>query len=215
MPKNRQKRRVGVGLGKHCHDPHLGDPLCCDLRFDTLFSGQVVALVASSLLASVKHGVHLLKPPAWKSVLAAVMVGVVLGIINLLPAGLPLASAKPSLKAFVFALNPGIFEEVAFRLFLYALSIYLLGGQITTKKERIWVYVLLVVPHALVHVPDQCFIDGRLRIDLGVLIINPAYHVLVFGLPFALLTLKRDLTSAMIAHGLVDFIRFVVLGLPW
>ncbi|KHL97347.1 hypothetical protein QW71_02105 [Paenibacillus sp. IHB B 3415] len=31
---------------------------------------------------------------------------------------------------------------------------------------------------------------------------------LLFGLPFAYLQWKRDVTSAMIAHGVVDFIRF-------
>lgn len=77
-----------------------------------------------------------------------------------------------SFKALLFALNPGIFEEVAFRLFLYAFSIYLLGGQISTKGEQIWVYVLLVIPHVLLHTPDQYFVDGRLMIDLGVLLIN-------------------------------------------
>jgi hypothetical protein len=31
---------------------------------------------------------------------------------------------------------------------------------------------------------------------------------LLFGLHFAYLQWKRDVTSAMIAHGVVDFIRF-------
>lgn len=37
----------------------------------------------------------------------------------------------------------------------------------------------------------------------------------LFGLPFAILQRKRDLTSAMIAHGVVDVIRFCFLGAPF
>lgn len=35
----------------------------------------------------------------------------------------------------------------------------------------------------------------------------------LFGLPFALLQRKRDLTSAMVSHGFVDAVRFTLFGL--
>lgn len=33
------------------------------------------------------------------------------------------------------------------------------------------------------------------------------------GLPFAILQRKRDITSAMISHGLVDAVRFTLMGI--
>lgn len=37
--------------------------------------------------------------------------------------------------------------------------------------------------------------------------------LVLFGLPFTALQHKRNLTSAMIAHGLVDAVRFTIFGL--
>jgi membrane protease YdiL (CAAX protease family) len=39
-------------------------------------------------------------------------------------------------------------------------------------------------------------------------------YIAVFGFIFAFLQKKRDITSAMIAHGIVDWIRFCIFGLP-
>lgn len=36
-----------------------------------------------------------------------------------------------------------------------------------------------------------------------------------FALPFAALQRKVSVTSAIVAHGIVDLVRFVVLGLPF
>lgn len=52
-------------------------------------------LAGVGILKKVESNFRLLKPPVWKSVLLAVLVGLILGVINLLPAGLPIADAKP------------------------------------------------------------------------------------------------------------------------
>ncbi len=136
-------------------------------------------------------------------------------MINLFLAGGQTLEFQPSLYSLAVALNPGISEEIIFRLFIYALSLYLLGGRINTRKETTWIYVLMIVPHVLLHFPDTYFADGVLFLDLGSLLIGPLVLGLLFGLPMTLLLVKRDLTSAMIVHTVVDFIRFIFLGLPF
>ena len=65
------------------------------------------------------------------------------------------------------------------------------------------------MPHVLIHVPEA-FAQGGVVGGL----VSTAIYVLLFGLPFALLQRKRDLLSAMVAHGTVDFIRFCLMGMP-
>ena len=66
----------------------------------------------------------------------------------------------------------------------------------------------MIVPHVLVH---QLFL---LNPNILELFISVLLYVAVFGLIFAILQRKRDLLSAMISHGLVDVIRFMIFGLP-
>lgn len=45
-------------------------------------------------------------------------------------------------------------------------------------------------------------------------LVTTMLYVVIFGLIFTLLQQKRDLTSAMLAHGLVDCVRFSFSSLP-
>lgn len=65
----------------------------------------------------------------------------------------------------------------------------------------------MIVPHVLLHFPDMIIRNGILSIMGSAIILS-----LLFGLPFALLQRKRDLYSAILAHTLVDLIRFICLG---
>lgn len=160
-------------------------------------------------------GIVLFRRPFLRGILFAGTIGVVLGVINLFLAGGQILEFQPSFYSLAVALNPGISEEIIFRLFIYALSLYLLGGRIKTRRETTWVYMLMILPHVLLHFPDTYFVDGVLFLDLGSMLIDPTILGLLFGLPMTLLLVKRDLTSAMIVHTVVDFIRFIFLGLPF
>ena len=174
-----------------------------------------LAFISSMRIMEKAHSrIVILKRPVLLSILPAIGVGAVLGFINLVLTGGQTLEFVPSFYAFVLSLNPGISEEVIFRLFMYAFAIYLLGGRINTRKQTIWVYVLMIVPHILLHFPDTFFMDGVLRLDLGTLLVGPVILTLLFGLPMTQFLVKRDLTSAIITHTIVDFIRFVFLGLP-
>lgn len=142
------------------------------------------------------------------SVIIGVIVGIVLGIVNLLLNNKPL-NFNISLSFFLTALSPAIYEEIAFRTFIYASCIYFLNGNIGTKSEGFTYYFMMIIPHAMIHTPEQ-FINYGLMSGL----ISIFMLALLFGLPFALLQRKRDVTSAMIAHGVVDIIRFCFFGLP-
>lgn len=156
-----------------------------------------------------------LKRPLFTTISLGLGVGIVLGIINLFfLASQPFDFTSPFV-ALLVSLNPGISEEIMFRLFIYAGSVYLLGGRIKGRKEKVWVYILMIIPHVLLHFPDPFFVDGALYIDVGALLISPLILSLLFGLPMALLLKKRDLTAAMITHTVVDFIRFLIFGLPF
>lgn len=143
------------------------------------------------------------------SIIVGLIVGVVLGIINLfLNSGTPNLSI--SLSCFLTALSPAIYEEIAFRTFIYALCIYLLKGEINTNGQKFTCYFMMTIPHVMIHTPEQFINYGLISGIIVILILT-----LLFGLPFAFLQRKRDITSAMIAHGVVDMIRFCFLGLPF
>lgn len=156
--------------------------------------------------------IKLLKSVSAKGVIVtlviALAVGAVLGTINLfLGEGNPVF--KPDIICFLTALSPAIYEEVCFRFFTFAFMLYILKGSINTKGEAFFVYVFMIFPHAIMHTPDIFLSSGPINGIISALLLS-----LLFGLPFALLARKRDLTSAMVSHGLVDFIRFIFLGLP-
>lgn len=59
------------------------------------------------------------------------------------------------------------------------------------------VYFMMTIPHSFVH---------------GFGYFSTIIMAILFGLPFALLQKKRDLTSAMISHVFVDAVRFTLFG---
>lgn len=158
------------------------------------------------------NAINLLKRRTLKSILGSItigiLVGTIFGVINIfLSGGEP--TIKITLSCFLTALSPAIYEEIAFRLFLYSVCLYFLDGQISSNKEKLTCWFMMIIPHVMIHTPE-IFITG----DIISAMINIILLSLLFGLPFAVLQRKRDLTSAMIAHGIVDVIRFCIFGVP-
>ena len=91
---------------------------------------------------------------------------------------------------------------MAFRLFFFAIIFYLTKKDTFSKMENMLVYGILTLPHTLIHFSLEKF-------DIGSVVILS----LVFGLPFAFLLRKQGLYSAIIAHAVVDLLRFVFLGI--
>ena len=61
---------------------------------------------------------------------------------------------------------------------------------------------MAVIPHSLLHLPDL-FLDNPLMAAAMLVVTS-----LLFGLPMALLQVKRSFETAVIFHWLIDFIRF-------
>lgn len=91
---------------------------------------------------------------------------------------------------------------------MFAICVYLLKGNPKSKTENFLCYIIIVIPHVLLHFPDMIATTGVSSIMGSVIVLS-----LLFVLPFALLQRKRDLFSAIVAHTLVDLIRFICLGI--
>lgn len=58
-------------------------------------------------------------------------------------------------------------------------------------------------------------LEGGLANALISFVMYIVLYIVIFGFVFAFLQRKRDVLSAMVAHGLVDAIRFSIFGLPF
>lgn len=101
------------------------------------------------------------------------------------------------------ALSPAIHEEIIFRFFVLALCLYLLQASPSRRWVTVAAVALAVVPHSLNHLPDL-FLQNP---PMGLAML--AATSLLFGLPMALLQLRRNLESAIAFHWLIDFVRFL------
>ena len=142
------------------------------------------------------------------TVLLGLSIGVLLGTVNLILASQPVAF-NFSIYNLLGSFSPAIMEELVMRTLFYALCLHFFKGRIESRAQHLICLFMMVMPHVLIHTPN-------LFIQLGLIggLINTLIYVVLYGLPFALLQKKWDLSSAMLAHGLVDFLRFCFVGLP-
>ena len=145
------------------------------------------------------------------SVLLGILVGAVWGLLNyLLMRGSNEADLRITFSCLLAALNPAIHEEMTYRALFYAFCVGFCSEEKQGKFAEFTCWFMMVVPHVLVHTPDA-FISGGIISGL----VSTILYVLLFGLPFAVLQRKRDIVSAMTAHGTVVLIRFCIFGLPY
>ena len=100
------------------------------------------------------------------------------------------------------ALSPGIHEEAVFRYFILAVCLTVLQGSTRPRLAMVAAVVMAVVPHSLLHLPDL-FLDSPVM-AVAMLVATS----LLFGLPMALLQVKRSFETAVVFHWFIDFIRF-------
>ena len=154
------------------------------------------------------------KSDVFKSILIGIGVGIVWGSINylLMKGSNPIVPTNIG-KALIVSLNPAIAEEIADRTLFLAFCIYAVKGVPTTPKEKFTCWFMMIVPHILPHMMFS--LEGGLVNALIHFVIYLLLYIVIFGFVFAFLQRKRDLLSAMVAHGLVDAIRFSIFGLPF
>ena len=135
------------------------------------------------------------------SLAAGAAAGTALGVVNIWLAGAPL-HASVRVQWFLDALCAGVAEEVIFRFLLFALCIRITGDAELSVSGRVLCALIVTLPHTLLHFAPSA-------VDIG----SVVTLCVLFGLPFALLQRRRDLTAAMLAHGVVDLMRFFLLGI--
>ena len=136
------------------------------------------------------------KRPVIKSILIALLLGAGLSVINFFLSGED-ACFEFSWWKVLLCLNPAIYEEMACRAIFFAFCIWH-SDEEEHIFQRFTMYFMACVPHAAVH---------------GFPLLQTIVLCALFDLPFAILQKKRDITSAMISHGLVDAVRFMVTGI--
>lgn len=166
----------------------------------------IIPFVASmEVLNKSENTVHIFdnnKKSILLSVVLTLGVGIILGVINVFFAmgSIPI---NPDFKMqYVFnALRAGIFEEIFFRLFFFAMCVYITNDSRFSKSQNLLCYLIMILPHTLIHFNLSTFnLPSVVMLSL------------LFGLPFALMIRKLNLVSAIGAHSIVDIIRFCTFG---
>ena len=166
----------------------------------------IIPFVASiGIFKKSKNTVHIFsndKKIILLSVILTLLIGIILGAINVFFAidSIPI---NPDFKIqYVFnALRAGIFEEIFFRLFFFAMCVYITNNSKFSKTQNLLCYLIMILPHTLIHFNLSTFnLTSVIMLSL------------LFGLPFALMLRKLNLISAIGAHSIVDIIRFCTFG---
>ncbi len=113
-----------------------------------------------------------------------------------------IAFQNPLVSAWA-AVSPAVHEEVIFRFFVLAICLTLLRRTMARRSALLVALFLAVVPHSLNHLPDL-FLEQPVS---GVILLLATS--LLFGLPMALVQLRRNLETAISFHWLIDAIRFL------
>jgi hypothetical protein len=151
--------------------------------------------------------------PAFQQPLVAVGKSIVLGVLFAIPLTIvnnlyfylntgPIHWQNVFYSAFE-ALSPAIHEEIIFRFFVLALCLSLLRASTSSRWAIVIASFLAVVPHSLNHLPDL-FLENPV---IGLFMLTATS--LLFGLPMAILQIKRNLETAIAFHWFIDFARFL------
>ena len=147
------------------------------------------------------------------SILIGIMCGILWGTINyfLMRGSNPVVETNV-FKAMIYALNPAIMEEIAYRCVFFAFCLNMTGDELESRFQRFTEWCMMMIPHILPHILFE-MTNGVVKSVLSWLI-SLVLYIVIFGFIFTFLQKKRDVASAMIAHGIVAWIRFCIFGLP-
>lgn len=201
---------LGLGLAllsalSHAlHDPSVRGSLLEGGAVWLCFLGGVVLLRDGAVLS-----IPAFQPPAARlvrNIVLGIVVAIPLALINNLyfyatVGTLPMQDGWWS--AFE-ALSPAIHEEIIFRFFVLAFCMELLRNSALPRLRLSAALFLAVVPHSLNHLPDVFLHDPV----MGFVLLTATS--LLFGLPMALLQIKRSLETAIAFHWFIDFTRFLL-----
>jgi len=164
-------------------------------------------------------GVRWVHTGTLKGVLASVAIGIaaglVLGAVNIALRDLdaPIAQTpivwQPSLRFALDSLSPAVWEEVVYRALPFCTCLFVWRSLPDSKARLIAAWFLNIVPHVMIHIPQALSQPGY---TIRYLLLSQFSMLLLFGIPITILQRRRDMLSAMVTHGLIDLIRFFLLG---
>ncbi len=191
------------GISHSLHSPDLSGSLKEGL-------GVWICLVAgAALFKDIRLDVVPALQSSWAHVARSMLIGVVLAIPLAVFNNLYFYMNSGSIQftswfsSAVEALSPAIHEEIIFRFFILALVYDMLKETPRSPWTTVAALVLAVVPHSLNHLPDLFLQNPSMAV---VLLVATS---LLFGLPMALLQIRRNLESAIAFHWFIDFARFL------
>jgi NAD/NADP transhydrogenase beta subunit len=132
-------------------------------------------------------------------------IGAVMAVLNTLAfivVGEPINPDGDVPYALAMAIKPAFCEELCNRAVFFVFCLYLLRGLPKSRAQAFTCWFMMIVPHMLPHTVAVLAFEGP-----GMWLAYVLFLTICAGLPLALLQRKRDITSAMVAHGLVDFVR--------
>ncbi len=107
-----------------------------------------------------------------------------------------------STTAVAVGLETGFFEEVFFRMFLFALCVFVTRGAKLTRLQSILCYLIMLIPHTLAHFSPQWIVYKPLVVLI----------MAVKMLPMAIAQRRNNLASSVGIHALSNTVIFIVLG---
>lgn len=185
------------------HDPSLSWGLQEGVAVWTCFLAGVILFKDRDVIS-----VPVLEPPLrmiGRSIVLGIFFAIPLSIVNNLYFYL---NTGPIQWQNVFysaleALSPAIHEEIIFRFFVLAIVLHLLKGSASPRWTIAIAVFLAVVPHSLNHLPDL-FLQNPI---MGLVMLTATS--LLFGLPMAILQIRKNLETAIAFHWFIDFARFL------
>jgi hypothetical protein len=142
---------------------------------------------------------------SWYNVRLGILIGLPLAVVNVftlqMSLGQPITWQSP-MAALLDALQPGIFEEIIYRLALLGLFWLILSKSL--PEQASWLAaVLAMLVHNFMHF-DDLFIQNPLS-ALGMGVVTS----ILWGVPLMILSLRKGLDSAIAFHWIQDVTRFL------
>lgn len=210
---------IGLGIGllmpfSSLYSPYPLFDVIDNLRVQAVFRGGCACFAALGGLVIFRKGgpvkVLIVGGRVWPVLCSlgwGVLIGLPLAVLNAFAntwtQGRPFSWQSP-FAAALDALQPGVFEEVVYRLACLGLFWWVLRG-FWPEKQAAWLAGLLaLLVHNYSHYSELFVSQPLTALAVGTLM------GLVWGLPLTVLALRRDLESAVGFHWIQDAVRFWV-----
>ncbi|MGL4362045.1 MAG: hypothetical protein ACRCSG_02000 [Cellulosilyticaceae bacterium] len=115
-----------------------------------------------------------------------------------------------SVKHVLFAASVAFSEILILQSLFYTFCINLISGKITKTSQQFTYWFMMIVPFTIAYTFTNSFAS-----TISLNFINFIISLVLFAFPLAFLQKHRDITSAVIAYGVINTIHYCFFGLPF